>query len=303
MSVMDRKGSVASVTEPLAVGIVGAGPWARMFTAPILAAGPQTRVTGVWSRTSEHARELAETLHVPVFDDVDALIDSCAAVAVAVTPAAQPGLAVRAARAGRALLLEKPLADDIAGAQTIVDVVAETGVGALVMLTQRFNPRLADFVAECERLAPVGGRGCFISAAFLGGPFAHGWRLERGAVLDIGPHVLDLLEAALGEIIAVEAAGDPLGWVSVNCTHASGVTSGASMCCSVAVPDGKTEIEVYSPTGIATYDGRAIDHLARADRMRSDLVAVAGGADHPANVAHVLHLQRLIADIEEQLRR
>jgi predicted dehydrogenase len=288
--------------EPLGIGIVGAGPWARMFTAPILAAGPQTRVTGVWSRTAEHAQELAGTLSVPAFADVDSLLDSCAAVAVAVSPAAQPDLAIRAARAGKTLLLEKPLGTDIAGAQAIVDVVEETGVGALVMLTQRFNPALADFLSAAARLQPVGGRGCFISAAFLGGPFAHGWRLERGAVLDIGPHVLDLLEAALGEIVAVDAAGDPLGWVSVNCTHASGITSGASMCCNAAVPDGKTEIEVYSPTGVATYDGRAIDHRARADRMRSDLVAVAGGADHPANVVRALHLQRLIADIEGQLR-
>ena len=281
--------------------MIGAGPWARMFTAPILAAGPQTRVAGVWSRTPEHAQELGEQLHVPAVAELDALLDVCDAVAIAVNPAAQPELAVRAARAGKTLLLEKPLADDIAGARAVVDVVSETGVGALVMLTQRFNPVLGDFIAASARLEPVGGRGCFISAAFLGGPFAHGWRLERGAVLDIGPHLLDLLEAALGEIVAVEAAGDPLGWVSVNCSHASGVTSSASMCCNAAVPDGKTEIEVYSPTGVMTYDGRAIDHRARADRLRTDLVAVAGGAEHPANVVRALHLQELIAEIEEQL--
>jgi predicted dehydrogenase len=289
------------VTEPLAVGVIGAGPWARMFTAPILAAGPQTRVAGVWSRTAAHAQELGDQLHVGAFADLDALLDACDAVAIAVSPEVQPELAARAARAGKTLLLEKPLAADIGGARAVVDVVAETGVGALVMLTQRFNPVLADFIAESVRLDPVGGRGCFISGAFLGGPFAHGWRLERGAVLDIGPHVLDLLEAALGEIVAVDAAGDPLGWVSANCTHASGVASSVSMCCNAAVPDGKTEVEVYSPTGAATYDGRAVDQRARADRMRSDLVAVAGGAEHPANVVRALHLQELIAEIEEQL--
>jgi predicted dehydrogenase len=169
------------------------------------------------------------------------------------------------------------------------------------MLTNRFDPRLDDFVAEAARIGPVGGRGCFISGAFLGGPFARGWRLERGAVLDIGPHLLDLLEAGLGEIVGVQATGDPLGWVSVNCSHASGATSSASMCCAAAT-GGRTEIEVYSAAGVAAYDARAVDHEARADRIRSDLVAVAGGADHPANVARTLHLQQLIADIETQLR-
>jgi len=149
----------------------------------------------------------------------------------------------------------------------------------------------------------VGGRACFISGAFLGGPFANGWRLERGAVLDIGPHVLDMLEAGLGEIVTVAAVGDPLGWVSVNCTHASGATSNASMCCTAATKSGRTEIEVYSPVGVASYNGRGVDHAARADQIRTDIAAVAGGAAHHANVAQGLHLQRLVADIEAQLRQ
>jgi predicted dehydrogenase len=290
------------VTEPLAVGLVGAGPWARMMTGPVLAAGPQTRVSGVWSRTASHANELGAALDAPVHDDLDALFDGCDAVAIAVTPDAQPDLAIRAARAGKTLLVEKPLAEDVAGAQAIADAVAEAGVGSLVMLTYRFDPGLDDFLAVAMRLEPIGGRGCFISGAFLGGPFASGWRLERGAVLDIGPHVLDLLEAGLGEIVGVEAAGDALGWVSVNCTHASGATSSASMCCTAAT-DSRTELEVYSAKGAASYDARRVDQEARADRIRSDLAAVARGVDHPANAAQGLHLQRLISEIEAQLRR
>ena len=290
------------MADPLAIGLIGASPWARMMTGPILAAGPQTRVTGVWSRTSTHAQELGAALGIPAFADLDALLDSCDAVSIAVTPAAQPALAARAARAGKALLLEKPLGEDVAGAQLVADAVGEAGVGALVMLTYRFDPALPAFLAEAARLEPIGGRACFISGAFLGGPFAQGWRLERGAVLDIGPHVLDMAEAGLGEIVSVRAAGDPLGWVSAMCTHASGATSDVSMCCTAATATGRTEIEVYSPTGVAFYDARAVDHRARADQLRTDLVAVAGGAAHPASVARTLHLQRFIADIEAQLR-
>jgi predicted dehydrogenase len=288
------------VSDPLAIGLIGAGPWARMLTGPVLAAGPQTRVAGVWSRTPDHAAELAAQLDVPVFDEVEALFDACKAVAIAVTPAAQPELAVRAARAGKALLLEKPLADDVAGARSVADAVRETGVGALVMLTYRFNPGLAPFLAECARIEPLGGRGCFISGAFLGGPFAHGWRLVRGAVLDVGPHLLDLLEAALGEIVAVRASGDPLGWTSIICTHASGATSDASICCSSAT-DSRTSVEIYGREGAATYDGRARDFPALTDQLRRDFVEVVRGATHPANVDRALHLQELIADIESQL--
>lgn len=267
-----------------------------MVTGPVLAAGPQTRVTGVWSRTGAHAKELAAQLHVDAYDDLDALFATCDAVGIAVAPAAQPEYAVRAAAAGKTLLLEKPLALDVEGAQSIVDAAA----ASLVMLTNRFNPALDAFLAEVAAIEPLGGRGCFISGAFLGGPFATGWRLERGAVVDVGPHLLDLLEAALGDIVEVRAAGDPLGWTSLACTHASGVTSSASLCCSAAT-DSRTEVEVFGRQGTARFDGRQVDRDAWANRIRDAIVAVAHGEAHPADAPRALHLQELIAEIERQL--
>jgi predicted dehydrogenase len=288
------------MASPLEIGLIGSGPWARMVTGPVLAAGPQTRVTGVWSRTPDNATQLAQQLSVPAFSSVDALLDSCAAVANCVAPEAQPALAVKAAQAGKTLMLEKPLGADLAGAQSIVAAVRDTGVGTLLMLSNRFNPGLDRFLADARAISPFGGRGCFISAAFLGGPFAYGWRLERGAVLDIGPHLLDMLDAALGEIVDVRAAGDPLGWVSVVCTHASGATSDAAMCCNAGA-EGRTEIEVFSSKGSARYDG-TMDFDAWPDNVRKAFVHVANGGAHPADVQRGLHLQQLIAQIESQLR-
>jgi predicted dehydrogenase len=288
------------MAAPLNVGLIGAGPWARTVTGPVLAAGPQTCVTGVWSRTDAHATELAAQFDVPAFEDVDELLGNCDAVAIAVVPSAQPRFAVRAARAGKALLLEKPLADDVAGAEMIAEALRAAGVGALVMLSSRFNPALDDFIAGVEHIEPLGGRGCFISGAFLGGAFAQGWRLERGAVLDVGPHLLDLLEAGLGEIVEVRASGDALGWSSLVCTHASGATSTGSLCCTFA-GDGRTEVEVFGRRGTARFDGRTIDSRAWADRLRDAFAQVARGDAHPANVERALHLQHLIASIESQL--
>jgi predicted dehydrogenase len=288
------------MTTPLNVGLIGAGPWARTVTGPVLAAGPQTCVTGVWSRTDAHATELAAQLDVPAFEDVDELLANCDAVAIAVAPDAQPHFAVRAARAGKALLLEKPLAGDVAGAEMIAGALQAAGTGALVMLSSRFNPALDDFVAGLDDLEPLGARACFISGAFLGGAFAHGWRLERGAVLDVGPHLLDLLEAALGEIVDVWASGDLLGWSSLVCSHASGATSSGSLCCTVA-GDGRTEVEVFGRHGTATFNGRIVDYGAWANRVRDAFSLVARGEAHPANVERAFRLQHLIARIESQL--
>jgi hypothetical protein len=36
--------------SPVEVGLIGAGPWAQVMHAPVLAAGPETRLAAVWAR-------------------------------------------------------------------------------------------------------------------------------------------------------------------------------------------------------------------------------------------------------------
>src|SRR4051812_35294655 len=150
------------MAAPLDIGLIGAGPWARMATGPVLAAGPETRVTGVWSRTAAHAQELGAQLNAPAVADLDELFDVCDAVSIAVTPEVQPEVAERAARAGKALLLEKPLGADVDGAARVVEAVHAAGVGALVMLSNRFNPAFDAFVSEASCCEPLGARGQFV---------------------------------------------------------------------------------------------------------------------------------------------
>src|SRR2546426_10323114 len=216
------------MTEPLAVGLVGAGPWAAMVHAPVLAAGPETRLTGVWNRTRAKAEELGGRHNVPVFDRYEELLDSCEAVAFCVAPEIQPDLAVVAARAGKAVLLEKPLAADVDGAERIVDAVSEAGVASLVVLSFRYSQGVRDFLDEASSFDALGARACFLSGAFLSGPFAYGWRLERGGLLDIGPHILALTDAALGPVVDVRTHGDKR-WTVVFLEHEGGARSEVTM--------------------------------------------------------------------------
>ena len=178
--------------DPIRVGLIGAGPWARAVTGPVFAAGPRDRrSSGVWSRTAANtrARPRPRSASTP-YDDVDALIAASDAVAIAVTPDAQPDLAVRAVAAGRPVLLEKPLAGRPRGCATPRrrDRRAPASARSL-MLTYRFHPGLPALRrGGAPRFDALGGRGCFLSGAFLpGSPYARGWRLERGALLDVGP--------------------------------------------------------------------------------------------------------------------
>src|SRR5687768_14983337 len=107
--------------EPLRVGLVGAGPWAAMVHAPVLAAGPETTLEVVWARRPEAAAELAGKFGAAPVSSFDELLGRCEALAFCVPPMVQAELAPVAAKAGKALLLEKPLAGDLDGAQRVAD--------------------------------------------------------------------------------------------------------------------------------------------------------------------------------------
>ncbi len=291
------------MTTPVRVGLAGAGPWARIVHAPLLAAGPETELVGVWSRTPEHASALAVEMHVAAFASFDAMLEQVDAVALAVVPAAQPGLAVRAANAGKALLLEKPLGVDVDGARRIAEAVAANQVGSVMLLTYRFADVVREFLAEAATMQPTGGRACFISGAFLGGAFAGGWRLELGALLDVGPHILDLVEAALGPVREIQGHGDPRSWVGLLLTHESGACSEVTLSCASAIEPSRTEIEIYGRDRSLFVDARS---AARADsfaRMRAEFAHVARTGDaHPCDAARGLVLQELIARAQQALQ-
>jgi predicted dehydrogenase len=282
--------------EPVAVGLIGAGPWAEMAHAPMLAKGPHTRLAGVWARRPDRAARLG----APVFERVEELFDACEAVAFSVPPAVQAEYAVRAARAGKALLLEKPLADSLDNAGRVAEAVAESGVPSQMVLTLRYAVQTRTFLARCAQIQPFGGHAANISGALLGDhPFATPWRLERGALLDVGPHVIDLLDAALGRVTGVRAHGNPLGWIGLMLEHEGGAVSEASLCMAAVGDLPPSTFEVYGKTGNAVllpFDEDPFETVAEefAETVRN-------GGGHPLDAAHGLRLQQIIAEAEAQL--
>jgi predicted dehydrogenase len=292
---------------PLAVGIVGAGPWARSVHAPMLAAGPETRLAGVWSRSRARATDLAAPFGAVVFDTFEALVDRCDAVTFAVPPAIQPELAIEAIRRGKPVLLEKPLGLDLDDSSRVLDAVEEAGVGSMVTFTYRFSPTVRRFLDEASRFPTTAARACFMSGAFLAPrgpeeePFAASWRARHGCLLDVGPHMLDLVDAAAGPVVEVEGYGDGLDGVSLTCRHSSGIVSEVSMSCSRPVLPSVTELTLYSKVGPLHVDGRADDRALLWSTLRSEFAAVAratlegrGPLPHPCDVRRAHHVQGLV---------
>ncbi|WP_106399178.1 Gfo/Idh/MocA family protein [Actinocorallia populi] len=289
------------MSEPVSIGLVGAGPWAGMVHAPAIAGGAHTRLAGVWARRPEASAELAAAHGSSSYESLEELFDNCDAVAFAVPPDVQAELAIQAAKAGKALLLEKPLAMDLDGARALADAVGEAGVVSQMVFTLRYSTAARDFLARAASLEPFGGYGQFVSANLDGGPFATPWRLERGAVLDLGPHIVDLLDAALGRVVSVRAHGDPLRWVGMLLEHETGAVSEASVSMAGHGDLPPARIEVFGRRGTELLDWTRLGDDAFARMITEFAQAVRTGGPHALDAAHGLRIQQILDQVETQL--
>ena len=281
--------------KPVEVGLVGAGPWAATMHGPVLAAGPQTRLAAVWARRPEAATRLAARLGGHAASSYEELLERCEAVAFAVPPDVQAALAPRAARAGKALLLEKPLALDLGGARALADAVAESGVVSQLVLTKRYHRSTRDFLGAAATFGAAGARAHYLHGAFLGGEMATGWRLTRGALYDLGPHLLDLADAALGPIDEVRATGDSRRWIELTCRHQGGAVSQMSLSGAVGLATSRAGIELFGPAGTLALDFGTVDHAECWPVLRAEFAAaVRSGRPHSLDVRRGLMLQELL---------
>jgi predicted dehydrogenase len=274
-----------------------------MVHAPVLAAGPETRLAGVWARRPEAAAQLAAQHRVATFASFDELLDNCDAVAFSIAPGAQPELAARAARAGKAVLLEKPIADSLIEARRLADAVGEAGVGSLVVLTARFAPVVRAFLDGASASESTGGRAWFLSGAFLSGPFSSSpWRHERGTLLDVGPHAFDLITAAIGPAMLTSADASPHGFVGVTLRHGDEAVSQVALCSTLPIDDTRSGVEVYGSKGVLTLDVQAALGPDTFAVLRAEFAEVARERkSHPCDVRRGLYLQELIAAAESAL--
>lgn len=275
-----------------------------MVHGPILANHPDTELVAVWARRPEAADEVAARHGATVAATYEALLDQVDAVAFCVPPDIQAEMAVTAAKAGKTLLLEKPIALDLPSAERLVTAVDEAGVRTVLLLSLRYAQPVQDFMEQAKAIGrPLGGRVAWVSGALrAGSPFATPWRLEHGPLPDLGPHALDLIDGALGPITAVTASGDRLGWVSLVLKHACGATSTVDLC-ATAGGGNMSAIEVYGESGSASLDASKAADASSMMNVPAALAAAARGEKTEAPDVHRgLHLQRILSDAAAQLR-
>jgi predicted dehydrogenase len=215
------------VERRLRVAVVGTGFGARIHVPGLRSAGCE--VTALVGRDAARTRHVAERLGVPSAHTAlaDAL-DTVDAVAIATPPGTHAALAVEAARAGKHVLCEKPMATTSAEATAMCEAVDTAGVVALIDFEFRFHPShagLARMVARGDLGVPqllVAIDALPLYVAPYKTPPAWWYDADAGGgwLGASGSHLVDATRTWLGEIAALTAMVDTLGAGSADDTFA-----------------------------------------------------------------------------------
>src|SRR3954447_17396015 len=132
----------ASASPPLRVAVIGVGRIGRMHAGLLAHRVPGLALASVYDVAPEAGRMVGAELGADVAETVDELLAADDAEAVAIcssTPTHAP-LIEQAARAGKAILCEKPVSLDLAEVDRALAAVDAAGVPFQVGFNRRFDP-------------------------------------------------------------------------------------------------------------------------------------------------------------------
>lgn len=194
---------------PVRIAVLGAGLIGGRHIDHVAAS--QDATLAAIGDPSPAARELAGRHQVPCFTDIHALIEGAKpdGIIVATPNALHVAHALAAINARIPVLVEKPLADTLEGAERLVAAAEAAGVALAVGHHRRHNP----MIRQARRIIDEGRLGRLVavhSFFWLMKPddyFEVAWRREAGAgpVLINLSHDIDLMRYLCGEVVAVQA--------------------------------------------------------------------------------------------------
>jgi UDP-N-acetyl-2-amino-2-deoxyglucuronate dehydrogenase len=202
-----------SSRSPRGFGLVGAGVISAMH-ADAIASLPGALLVAVTDAAPERAEALAARHECAAEADLDAVLarDDVDVVSVCVPSGLHAEVGVRAAVAGKHLIVEKPLEVSLEAADRLIGAARAAGVVMTVMSQHRFDQGLI----ELRRLLDDGQLGRLVlgeastkwyrtqdyydSAAWRGT-----WALDGGSLMNQGIHYLDLLLWTMGPVAEVTA--------------------------------------------------------------------------------------------------
>jgi len=232
----------------LRMAVIGVGHLGKEH-ARILAGLPEVDLVGVADVNWEQAQAVGRRVGAKVFSDHGQLIPQVDAAVIAVPTSYHHAVALDFLREGIPLLVEKPLALNLAQADELVELAQSRQTVLQVGHIERFNPVFEDLVQRplqpklilSERLGPFTGRSADI-----------------GVVLDLMIHDLDLMLALVQTPVqTVQAVGLSVFGGKEDVAHARLMFANgcvATVMASRASYVSQRRMQIWGPEGFATLD-------------------------------------------------
>ena len=206
-------------------GVIGTGIVGGAWHAHVYHHLPQAELVAVCDLNESRAREIADRYGVPhVYTDYNKLLarPDIAAVSIATPDFAHREIAVAAAKAGKHILVEKPIATTVEDAEAILRAVDEAGVKLMVDFHNRVNPafvttRQAVLNGDLGELKYIYARlsnTTFVPTQMLP------WASRSSALWFLASHTLDMSCWLLGDkptrVYAVSRSGHAAGDLGID---------------------------------------------------------------------------------------
>ncbi len=173
------------------VGVIGLGAMGKNHVR-VYSELPDVELAGVADADRGLVQSLARKYHVKPFSDYrDLLQEELDAVSIAVPTSLHREVALAAANARVNMLIEKPIADSISAASSIIEAASRNYVKLMIGHIERFNPVIPVIRKEIEETEVS-----LIEISRIG-PFPPRIR-DVGVVIDLATHDIDLLRCITG---------------------------------------------------------------------------------------------------------
>ncbi|HPT79227.1 MAG TPA: Gfo/Idh/MocA family oxidoreductase [Candidatus Atribacteria bacterium] len=192
--------------DKIRIGIIGAGNIAQNAHIPAYLKMPDAELTAVCDLKESRAREVAEKYGIKhVAADIDELVSlkDVDAVSICTWNNAHARAAIAAARAGKHVLCEKPMAMTVQEAEAMKKAADESGITFMMGFVNRFraDSKAIKEIQESGKLGEIyyAKTGWFRRRGTPLGWFTDVSKSGGGPVIDIGVHVIDLTWYFMGK--------------------------------------------------------------------------------------------------------
>jgi predicted dehydrogenase len=297
-------------------GIVGCGMISE-FHAQAIAAIPGAKLVAAYDAVAEKAEALAAKHGARAYRSLGAFlkVPNLEIVTICTPSGAHAEPAVKAARAGKHLIVEKPLEVTLRRCDRIIDACRKAGVKLATVFPSRFAEAsvAAKRAVEAGRFGKLALGSAYVKwwrtqAYYDSGAWRGTWKLDGGgALMNQSIHAIDLLQWLMGPVESVAARAGCLAHqrieVEDTAVAALGFASGALGVIegsTAAFPGQHKRIELCGSAGSAVLEDEALRQWQFAEERPADAAlrarlaegTAAGGQADPKAISFAGHQQQ-----------